>query len=324
MKKEHKIFFAIPFDKLTLHIYETIQNEITEYFKKQGYALTTVIGNKQMSPSPNYSEIISFRAQNTELHHQFLREIANSDIIVADLTNNNPNVHVELGIALTLNKNILRVTGRSEKELGFDIQNLEVCLYRDKNDLLEKIIKYVEVFLKIKRLDFQASYGALYKKELPIITLPGTQPEVKKENTWTYPVNNFYFRDGAIKFDFEFLNCLSPESWVGIYFRAANPVYLGSYLLYVRKKGVVELAEFTPNINILYRAQVDNPSIFDGEISCLIEIENNQVEVKANSESVIIDKLARQNSGGVVLASWECQARFHNLELINRDTLDLY
>ena len=322
MKTEHKIFFAIPFDRLTLNVYESIRKEVTEYFKKQGYELTTVIGNSQIGPSPDFSQVVSFRAQNTELHHQFLREIANSDIIIADLTNNNPNVHIELGIALTLNKNILRVTGRSERELGFDIQNLEVHVYKDRESLLEKIIKYIEIFLKIKRLDFQASYGGLYKKEQAAIILPGTQQEVKKDNTWTYPIKDFFFRDGAIKFDFELVNCLGQESWVGIHFRAANPIYLGNYLLYVKKTGLVQLVEFNPNINILFSSQID-PSILDNKISCLLEIENNQIEVKAVGKELKIDKLTRQNSGSVVLSTYECQARFINLELINRDTLNI-
>ena len=43
---------------------------------------------------------------NTELYKQFVSEIYKADIIIADLTHNNPNVHVELGIALQMNKNM--------------------------------------------------------------------------------------------------------------------------------------------------------------------------------------------------------------------------
>lgn len=322
MKAEHKIFFAIPFDKLTRNVYEEVCKEIVSHFKKQGYKLTTIIGNEQITPSPDYSEILSFRAQNTELHRQFFKEIANSDIIVADLTNNNPNVHVELGVALVLNKNILRVTGRPEKELGFDIQNLQVYLYKNKCDLQKRIIKYLELFLKIKRLNFSEEYSILYKKISDLIKLPGTQPEVKKDIIWSYPIKGFYFRDGAIRLDFEFLNYFSPVSWIGIYFRATNPILLGSYLLYVRQNGTVELAENNPNPNIIFKQQVLKPFELNDSLNCLIEIENDQIEIKANGQSLKIGKLVQQNIGGIILASWECQAQFKNIELINRDTID--
>ena len=58
--------------------------------------------------------------------------------MIADLTNNNPNVHVELGIALMQNKNILRVTGRSLSEVGFDIRQLELRPYGDEETLLSR------------------------------------------------------------------------------------------------------------------------------------------------------------------------------------------
>ncbi len=112
MKRAYKIFFAIPFDTLTRCVYEEMSVQLQDIFKQKEVELTTVIGNKQIGPSQNYLDVLSFKAQNRDLHDQFLGDIETSDVVVADLTNNNPNVHVELGVALTFNKNILRVTGR--------------------------------------------------------------------------------------------------------------------------------------------------------------------------------------------------------------------
>ena len=120
MKTDHRLFFAIPFDSATKNLYERVCQTIRDQYPN----ITTVIGNREVGPSQRHSDIASFKAQNRELTKQFVHQIRDADIIVADLTHNNPNVHVELGIALVENKNILRVTGRSVTELGFDIRNL--------------------------------------------------------------------------------------------------------------------------------------------------------------------------------------------------------
>ncbi len=237
MKNKYKIFFAIPFDRLTKDVYEEISTELRDIFAAKSCELITVIGNKQVGPTQDYLNILSYKAQNNDLHEQFFGDIKTADIIVADLTNNNPNVHVELGMALVLNKNIFRVTGRDVKELGFDIQNLDVFKYENKDKLLEKIQGYVEVFLRIKHLDFSPEYEDLYRKTDPLI-LPGPKDPVKPNNLSFYPIGGYSFRDGAIRLTFEFSDNLNNESWFGVYFRASENAFLGSYLLYILKSGV--------------------------------------------------------------------------------------
>ncbi|MDD5427720.1 MAG: hypothetical protein PHI58_00590 [Candidatus Omnitrophica bacterium] len=319
MKNEYKIFFAIPFDSLTQKIYEDICGELTSNFNNKGYALTTVLGNKQIGPSQDYLNIMSFRAQNTELHKQFFKDIADSDIVVADLTNNNPNVHVELGIALVLNKNILRVTGRPMKEIGFDIQNFEVYPYKNKGDLLNKIKNYLKIFLKIKNLNFSPKYKSLYKK-IDFIKLPGGKENIKKDTFFfTSALNNDSIRDGAIKFKFKFLNNLNHRSWLGIYFRASREFLYDSYLLYVRKDGSVELAIY-PGPKIINVQKLKQPKILNKEVELMMEIENNELIVKINEQNFNFSNLEKQNSGNMVIAAWECSVQATNIKLINRDT----
>ncbi len=318
MKNEYKIFFAIPFDNLTKKIYDEICSELVNYFNEQGCKLTAVIGNKQIGPSQDYLDILSFRAQNTELQKQFFKEIEEADIILADLTNNNPNVHLELGIALVLNKNILRVTGRPVKELGFDIQSLEVYTYRDKNDLSAKIKEYLKTFLSIKRLEFSDKYRALYKK-IDQCVLPGTKAEIKENVFFFSTVSDYSFRDGAIQLKFRFLDNLNPESWLGVYFRAAREFLYSSYLLYVRKNGSVELALY-PGPNVIDKRKLFKTEILDREIELILEIENNELVVKINGQGFQFLSLEKQNIGNIILATWECRAHFRDIELIDRDT----
>ena len=108
MNTDRKLFFAIPFGSATRCLYERVCESVRARYPR----VTTEIGSEQVGPSRDYSNIASFKAQNRQLTEQFVAKIREADIIVADLTHNNPNVHVELGMALLSNKNILRVTGR--------------------------------------------------------------------------------------------------------------------------------------------------------------------------------------------------------------------
>jgi hypothetical protein len=328
VKKNHTIFFALPFDNLTKNRYENICKNLRTLFEKKGYKLITLIGKDQIGPSSDYVDVSAFKAQNTELHKQFTMNIAKADILVADLTNNNPNVHLELGIALALNKNILRVTGRPVKELGFDIQSLEVYAYANENDLLDKIANYLDSFIKIKELPFSLEYEKLYQKLLKPVILPGTPEEVAKERQWTIPINNFSFRDGAIKTEFEFLDSQNDNSWIGVYFRAASTVNLGSCLLYIRKNGSIELAVINPWINqllnVIYKKQLNLRIELNKRFQLLIEIENDELEVKVGNEIIRIPGLEFQAFGRVLFATYESRCKFENIEMINRDSIDVF
>ena len=160
MKRSHKIFFAIPFDSATTQLYRRVTKRLRQRYKE----VKTVIGNEEVGPSVSYSSIATFKAQNRELTEQFVAQIRDADIVVADLTHNNPNVHVELGIALFENKNILRVVGRPVTELGFDIRNFEVYRYTSEVDLSKKLADYLKTFFRIKRLPMSKKFPALLQQ----------------------------------------------------------------------------------------------------------------------------------------------------------------
>ena len=183
---------------------------------------------------------------------QFTAEIERADIVVADLTYNNPNVHVELGIALTHNKNILRVTGRSITELGFDIKGLEVHIYKDKKDLEERIVEYLTTFFMIKNLSLSSEHGNLYWKEQNRKLRPKERTD--RGYRWTHEKvcpNDYMIRDGAVRVEFRTVKEHKHEdNWFGVYFRTSlrffKTGYLitGSYLLFVRPNGRIELAVY--------------------------------------------------------------------------------
>lgn len=322
MKNEFTIFFAIPFDSLTRDTYEKLTARLQDHYKTQSqrYLLTTIIGEKHVSPSKEYSEISSFKAQNEDLHIQFVKDIKKSHVIVADLTNGNPNVHFELGIALATNKNILRVTGRQINEIGFDIRNLAASEYRNADQLFSIITKYLDIFFKIKRLGYERDLGELYR-EWPQINLPGTPGEVDKTRgqIW-HSVNPItVFRDGGIKLRAKFLYTLNESSWLGVVFRMSE-IDKSGYLLRFCKNGDIELATL-PGPVVIEKKSCSAEEMATA-LDILIDIQNDEVEAKINNAELSFNaRLDLQVIGGVHLASFEAQAFFERTETINRDTV---
>jgi len=231
MKAAHTLFMAISFDSATRAMYYRVR----EYIRREFPSIAVVIGTVEVGPSPQYSEIETFRAQNRQLNDQFERQIMRSDVVLADLTHNNPNVHFELGLALAANKNILRVTGRSVTELGFDIRNLDVHQYADEAALIQRIAEYLKMFLRIKRLEVAPASGDLYRRVASPIQLRAYDSQLAVQEAVTAPatVEPLAFRDGAVRATFELLRVQSDEDWFGVLFRArsAEP-FLGSHMVH--------------------------------------------------------------------------------------------
>jgi hypothetical protein len=315
--RQYRIFFAIPFDSPTTKLYE----RITKSLRGQYRGLITIVGNKQAGPSPFYSSIASFKAQNRELTDQFFSEIRRADVVVADLTHNNPNVHVELGVALFENKNILRVTGRPVTELGFDIRNFEVHRYSSEADLLKRLTDYLDIFFKIKQLPISGKFPALYRSEARLELKAAEPGQVREADIRRTTDGNFILRDGAVKATFEFKKVLNRDNWFGIYFRAGgySPI-LGSYLAYVRQDGSVEIAIY-PGPRVFKQFSLRRP--ISGRETMLIEFENNYLAIRIGNACFSTDELWVQNVGSIFFAAWQANVDVIAAKMISRDTIDV-
>ena len=313
IKSSCRIFFAIPFDRATYAMYERIAEAI-----RRKYSVTTVIGTKEIGPCPDYSDIASFKAQNTEMITQMRLAIESADVIVADMTHNNPNVHFELGIALYLNKNILKVTGRSLTELGFDIRGLETSAYQNEDDLLGKICRYLKLFLKIKNLPLSPEAGTLYRH------FDFAEPFgiVERHKMGIIPLDGFRMRDGVVETAFSFEKLLDAEDWFGVYVRFESNPILSSYLIYCRKNGYVEIAAY-PGTRILAK-QLLVPGGINSEKVFSVELDGDTVETRIDGKSLRYDRLEIQSQGNVWLAAHQSKVICPRADVICRDTISSY
>jgi hypothetical protein len=324
MNKHYRIFFAIPFDSATKNLYERIRKKIKKRYNN--LKITTIIGNEEVGPPPKYSDIATFKSQNREMTERFVGQIRIADVIVADLTHNNPNVHVELGIALMENKNILRVTGRSVSELGFDIRNLEVFRYKNETQLTDRITKYLDTFIKIKQLQISKRYGNLYYQELKTIHLKAMPKKNDSPNTVSgsfacQPAcpHNFVLRDGAIQVRFKIIGFNTPEDWFGIFLRSADFPPTGSHLVYIRQNGWIELAVY-PDFQVLKK--VNTHQLISGKQDLFIQFENNCIDVRLGDAQLSYDKLTYQAVGRVFHAAYEADVDVYSTKMICRDTIE--
>jgi len=320
MEKKYRIFFAIPFDSVLMEAYHRISEDINEQYPK--LLFPPYIGNKEVGPSPKYSKIATFKAQNRELTNQFVAQIQRSDIVIADLTYNNPNAHVELGIAITHNKNILRVTGRPLTELGFDIQGLEAYKYNNEEELKKKIVEYLETFFMIKQLSISSERGNLYWKQSKKTELRPVPPRGQENCFKCEPIrpDNYVMRDGAVRVKFRFRGRpKGHDRWFGVFLRAGVSPWMGSHLVFVRPNGAIQLA-INPGSRIL--KQESTGKRIKGEQTLLIEFDNNQLSVELGGFSLQTDKLVHQAPGRVLVAAWNTDADVYSVDMICRDTID--
>jgi len=96
---------------------------------------------------------IDMLTQSSEITEDIVQAIKQSEVVVVDVTGNNPNVMFEFGFALALKKRQV-VISQSTDYLTFDIKNLRTLIYRNTWQGIETLHKDLQPFIK----------GALGKK----------------------------------------------------------------------------------------------------------------------------------------------------------------
>jgi hypothetical protein len=123
------VFVIMPFDSDFDAVY---QNLIKEPLVEKGHS----VGRADDMSSH----------QNQNILKTIIQGISNADIVIADLTTQNPNVYYELGIAHALNKRTIQIV-QDLDEIPFDLRSYSVVIYstmfNEAKKLTIQIIDYL-------------------------------------------------------------------------------------------------------------------------------------------------------------------------------------
>ncbi len=324
MKKN--IFFAFPWSPLILKTYE-------EIFKKHGWGIIKNIyyGSESLTAPRAEGKIEEFRNQNKQLFEIFVKNIQRSEFFVADVTNFNPNVMFELGIAIQMNKNILILTSDDSKKMPFDIQGINIQFYKNKKELECKISQYIKDYEKIKKGIIQV--GTVYHYQLDRQDeITSYEDEANKElKKPPYIIKKLEYskrvKDVIFKIDYRIIKSENEEDWFGVMLRSApninndyGPIYHGSILINCRKNGEINLTLY-PGEKIKKSGKIhnkNNENFHHLEIS----LDNNCIEIRGDNKKVIsYNKLQLNNFGYIFLVSHQSRVKYKNLEIIDISTI---
>ena len=123
----------------------------------------------------------------TDLIHQM---VAESSICIADVSELNPNVMYEVGIAITLRKPVIFLTHSTLENIPFDIQHHNVLIYRNESDGLEEL-HHKLVKLLTKKDDYNKPPTALIEQMLVPTSL------VDKDGLYVVAASPLSFREAS-------------------------------------------------------------------------------------------------------------------------------
>jgi hypothetical protein len=328
----YKVFFAIPFDAATKSMYDTIIEDLRNSKFKDDFRFslgTTSVDNTQPDCSKiEQFKIEEFKAQNQDFLTRFVHVIKSSDIIIADLTNNNASVHIELGIALTLNKNILRVSGRDLIDVATDLRGYEVNKYTCRQQLRDWIVSYLAYFRTIKRTPPTLIIPDWHDAGRDTTGLDINNAKRKLNETQYYAVPapiNGRTRDSEIRLCFKFIETFDDGDWFAVLLRneTANP-WLGSgSFVFARLDGRLEIHNIPTREDPLEK-KVYPPLGKNTEHVLRVNIDGNHLSASLDEElesGIHVETVEHQSPGNVFLSCYRSFVKFGNVELAQHDAI---
>jgi hypothetical protein len=307
---------AFSYDAANNAMYKSILEGLKKHY---GNKIDFIYGtNEVIKTSNKYLNTELFKAQNNDLLNKFYNNIRRSDVVITDLTYNNPNVHVELGIALSLNKNILRVSSRNVIELGSDIKGYSVNIYKNRMGLNNIIKDYLDAFLKIKELSIDDIsndyYKCMCKEGYTISHRVGAQLPF-------YVISKM--RDVAMRVTFKFNEVESEDNWFGINIRCLDThPFAGSNLLYIRSNGTLDLIKFP---QLVERETHKYKKLKEKvEYKLYLEVDGDHILARLNnfSSGLDVSNIYHQNNGTFAFSCYNSSVSFRNIEYVCRDAID--
>ncbi len=317
LKRKRSIFIAYPWDTLVKSMYSQVIYKLKENWDIR-------YGSEVKKANNDSSEREKFLSRNKQLYDKFVDGIKKSDVFIADVSNANPNVMLELGIAIQLNKNIIILTSQDPSRLPFDIKGFEVDKYSNSDDVLMIIGRQLSMFLKIKQQNFENFIKECYTKvdKLEFGNGVNLLQVVLPEKT----------KNIRIRAEYKIIDASNPLDWIGFHLRGSISEGF-SELVYVREDKSLEHVTMgissTPSGGIAQK----NPSLKtdDGFSKIEIVLEENRL-FAVTSEKVLNDDSIQLEAFGNIWIQINAhhqdkserdrlKAEVRNVEILNLDTV---
>lgn len=289
-KEKYQVFGAFPWDWQTRQMYEKVFRQL----KKQHKDIKVRYGMKICSNNRDNAMIEEFMNRNKQMYEIFVKGIERSDIFIADVTKRNPNVMLELGIAMQLNKNILLLTSDKNDNYPFNIQGIRIETYSSIKDLLKYINIFIRLFKKITSQSFDSYIDSLcFKLDKPII-LNDRENKIIEVGK---------MKNLKLKFNYRFLDHIHTADWIGIYLRTLGPERNNSELVYTRVNGQLESLTM-PHLRDVEQGKEANIKHSEGEQLMQVEIIENKISATTNNKQLIDDNVMVEGFGEIRIGCW--------------------
>ncbi len=316
-KTKPALFIARPWDSSFKEIYRPLIIELLP--KWEIYDGPLVIKD-----DANWAERENFIRRNKQLYEQIVSNIKASDVFIADVTNANANVMLELGIAIQLNKNVIIMTGQDRNKLPFDIQGFKAEKYLDTTDLIKKLSQQLMLFLSIKEQDFD---NAFHENLVNV-----SEGELTGHRSIIEVQLPKIIKNLKLRVEFKLINPSDELDWFGIYFRSTSSIQPAE-LVYVRSNKSLEVVPIPtpPGKTPIQGKNIEDEYITHDGFSILeVIIDGNKLFAKSSKKELYYENVQNESFGNIFLQSnahhkdedmrKKFKVEFRSLNIINIDT----
>lgn len=313
-KIKPSLFIARPWDASFAEIYEPVKSRLLERWDINDGPLIVKEDESQASRE-------MFISRNKQLYEMIVSGIKKSDVFLADVTNANANVMMELGIAIQLNKNVIILIGQDRNRLPFDIQGFKAEKYNSVNNLREIIENELSLYLSIKEQNFDRPFPESHIK-LSCGKLTGKEPMMQFK--FTKSIKNL-----RLRIEYKFINVSDDQDWLGIHLRASPA---GSELIYVRRNDNLEIVTLPtrPSPSLGEDKENNVNKLSDGFTRLELILDGNKLLAATSTKELFDDLIQLESFGNIYLQAnahsqdqgkrESLEIEFRNFEIINIDT----
>lgn len=314
---KRSLFIARPWDTSMAEIYKQVNTTLAVDWDVQD-------GPRMIKEDHAHGDRDTFISRNKQLYEKIVSGIQNSDVFIADVTNANANVMIELGIAIQLNKNVIIVTGQTINRLPFDIQGLKADEYGNVEYLISIIKDQLSIYLEIKRQNFDKYFPENYT------SMKGGNLTA---NNAVIPIKLFKpIKNLRLRLEYKFINVSDDQDWLGIHLRASPVSVQPSELVYVRKNGNLEVVTLPTGrpAPVPGQDKVNNENkMSDGFTRLELILDGNKLLAATSDKELPDDSTQLELFGSIYLQAnghnqekrEDLSIEFRNVEIINLDTI---